>query len=565
VKKACFLLIVGFLVIYLLPLGVRPMVIPDETRYAETPREMIATGDWVVPRLDGFHYFEKPVLGDWLNAVSMSLFGENAFAVRLPSALAVGISALLIFFLVNSFTGQWRQALLASAAFLTCFEVFGVGTFCVLDSVFSMLITATLVFFFFAWQGSVSSSGKNVFLVLSGVSCGLAFLAKGFLAFALPVMVLCPFLVLQREWKNLLRIWWLPLASAILVVLPWCLAIQIKEADFWSFFFWHEHIRRFLSPMSGQHHRPFWFFIPVMLAGALPWSAWLPNAVSGLRRIRFREPFVRFMVCWLVFPFVFFSASGGKVDTYILPCFPPLIILIIIGFRKWYALPGKEKKFTVNQYISSIFMVLLAAALVLCQAGAFGSFKIYRAGEEWKWLLVAAALLFYAMILFLSGRQADLNKRFVYCCLAPLAVMSCVPFAVPERVKAGKMPGGFLSQNSYRIHQDTILISDNYMTPAVCWFYKRSDVYLFGFTGEFEYGLSYKDAGSRLIDASGFEKFVQQHAGGEKIVLIATEKHYVGYKKELPPPLHEECGDGFVLAEYGPRIAPIGVTDAAKN
>ena len=93
IRKSNIAVVALFLLIYILPLGVRPMVIPDETRYAEVPREMLASGDWVVPHLNGLRFFHKPPLGYWLNATSMMLFGENAFAVRLPSAMSVGISA----------------------------------------------------------------------------------------------------------------------------------------------------------------------------------------------------------------------------------------------------------------------------------------------------------------------------------------------------------------------------------------------------------------------------------------------------------------------------------------
>ena len=89
--KKYYIAIIGiFLLLYILPLGIRPIIIPDESRYAEIPREMIASGDWIVPTLNGLKYFEKPVLGYWLNAVSIKLFGENAFAVRFPSAAATG-------------------------------------------------------------------------------------------------------------------------------------------------------------------------------------------------------------------------------------------------------------------------------------------------------------------------------------------------------------------------------------------------------------------------------------------------------------------------------------------
>jgi len=99
-KRIHVLVIAFFVLVYFVPLGVRPMVGPDEFRYAEIPREMLATGDWVVPHLDGLRYFEKPVLGYWLNAASIAVFGENAFAIRFFSSVAAGVSALCVFLLL---------------------------------------------------------------------------------------------------------------------------------------------------------------------------------------------------------------------------------------------------------------------------------------------------------------------------------------------------------------------------------------------------------------------------------------------------------------------------------
>ncbi|MFA7462340.1 MAG: phospholipid carrier-dependent glycosyltransferase, partial [Anaerovoracaceae bacterium] len=103
-KRYILLILSFFLLAYILPLGVRDLVVPDETRYGEIPREMIASGEWISPHLNGLRYFEKPVLGYWVHAGSLLMFGENNFAVRLPSALSVGLSALLIYVLV------WRTS-----------------------------------------------------------------------------------------------------------------------------------------------------------------------------------------------------------------------------------------------------------------------------------------------------------------------------------------------------------------------------------------------------------------------------------------------------------------------
>ncbi len=132
-RLAIVLLVTLFATMYLAILGVRPLFIPDEVRYGEIAREMLATGNWIVPRLNGLLYFEKPPLGHWLNAISLFLFGENPFAVRFASAMAAASAAFIVARLTNCLTGQRQLALFAVFVFLTFLEVHAVATFSVLD------------------------------------------------------------------------------------------------------------------------------------------------------------------------------------------------------------------------------------------------------------------------------------------------------------------------------------------------------------------------------------------------------------------------------------------------
>ncbi|MBW1996361.1 MAG: phospholipid carrier-dependent glycosyltransferase [Deltaproteobacteria bacterium] len=330
-KGYAFLLLCFFLLAYIIPLGARDLAEPDETRYAEIPREMIAGGDWIVPHLNGVRYFEKPVLGYWLHAASILLFGENNFAVRLPSAMSAGISALLIFLLVNKTSregkdGEGFPAFLAVLVYLSCLEVFALGNFALLDSLFSLFLTSSIIFFYFASEAAPRTARETGYLLLSGVACGLSFLTKGFLAFAVPALALGPYLVWERRYSDLLRMSWLPILSAVLVALPWSMAIHLREPDFWRFFIWNEHIRRFVADNS-QHRESFWFFFMAAPGLFFPWAFLAPAAVLGIKgRLNEQAPrgrLVRLSICWLVLPFLFFSFSNGKLLTYVLPCFPP--------------------------------------------------------------------------------------------------------------------------------------------------------------------------------------------------------------------------------------------------
>ncbi|MBN1766076.1 MAG: phospholipid carrier-dependent glycosyltransferase [Sedimentisphaerales bacterium] len=547
-KKLTLLSLILYLMVYILPLGVRPLVIPDETRYAEISREMLETGDWVVPRLNGLRYFEKPVLGYWLNAASIYLFGENAFAVRLPSALAAGISAFLTGLLVWRFAGGYRVALLTAAGFLTCFEVFGIGTFCVLDSVFSMFITATMVAFYFA--GQTGKPGKQAaLLALAGIFTGLAFLTKGFLAFVLPVIIVVPFLLWQGKGKELLRIFWIPLVTAVLTALPWCLAIHWREGDFWHYFFWTEHIQRFLEPNGGQHSSPFWLFIPVLLAGGLPWTGFLPCALWGIRNIRPKVPFIRFALCWLVFPFVFFSASRGKLSTYILPCFPPFIILTITGLLHYFA-AGKQKAFQLSVRSSVILLVVTIIVLVLVQMGLFKPLNIYEPRECWKWILLVLALLVNIVMLNYALGAADSYRRMALCGLAPIFLLGIAHLVWPDQIATRKMPGQFLLEHTDQIPPNALIVSDNYLTPAVDWYYHRNDIYILGNDGEFSYGLNYDDVDNKHIRRKEFSDFIEQYSKQNRVMLITSIKRYPPHQIELPKPTGTISNMGFVIVEY---------------
>jgi 4-amino-4-deoxy-L-arabinose transferase len=545
--KRYSVIIVLFLLLYIVPLGVRPMIIPDEFRYAEIPREMLETGDWVVPHLDGLRYFEKPVLGYWLNAAGIAMFGENAFAVRFFSALAAGISAVILFFLARKYAGGYRTGIFVVVVFLTFSEVFSIGTVSVLDSMFSMFLTAAMALFFFAHMEEVPRK-RVCLLVLSGIFCGLAFLTKGFLAFAIPTVTVIPFLIWRRRAKEIFRILWVPVLTAVLVALPWCLMIYAREKDFWHYFFWIEHVHRLVSGEGGQHPKPFWFFIPCILAGAFPWTFLLPAVISGLKGTRFKDPLFRYAVCWLLLPFLLLSASSGKLMTYILPCFPPLAIIMSIALLKYFAM-GKNKAFTVAVKSLLVIMIAIMIALILSQIIP-NSFRIYEQQETWKVVLLAIGFVAYVLLLFCACRAADFRKKLAFFAIGPTALMFFGHFALPNQSRDTKAPGEFLCSNQYRVRSDTILVSDNYLASAVCWSYKRNDVLVLGRAGELTYGFGYDDSKHRLLDIDGFIELIMKGTGEGCVTLIIDTDRYEEYSPQLPKPVFKDVRGDFVFAEF---------------
>jgi 4-amino-4-deoxy-L-arabinose transferase len=546
-RKSSIVIIAGFILIYILPLGVRPIIIPDEARYAEIPREMIASGDWIVPRLNGIRYFEKPVLGYWLNAVSMSIFGENAFAVRFPSALAAGLSGLMLFMLVRRFTGSHFKGILSAVIFLTCSEVFAVGTFSVLDSLLSMFLTAAMVSFFFAYS-ETDPKKKNRLLAIFGACCGLAFLTKGFLAFAVPVVTVIPFMIWEKRLKELFRIAWIPIIAAILISLPWSVMIHFRESDFWHYFFWVEHINRFMSDMP-QHPQPLWYFVPVILLGALPWTALIPTVIPTIKETDYQDSFFRFVLCWLFFPFLFFSSSEGKLGTYILPCFSPLAIRLGLGIPEYFE-SGEKKKFLIAVTVLCILSGIMLILLALNQITGFIGIKVYEPDETWKWMFGSAGSAAGIVLMILSARQSDFRKRLWLYAASPLLFMFGTQFILPDLTRLSKAPGDFLMSHSDKVRADTLIVSYENPLQAVCWFYKRDDVYVLMKGDELSYGLAYEDSKHRLLNAEQFGQLVAENSGKRGVVLISKFREYEQYKNKLPKPLSEQSNGEFVFAQF---------------
>nr|MBP9662603.1 lipid IV(A) 4-amino-4-deoxy-L-arabinosyltransferase [Aeromonas sp.] len=315
-----------FLLFYLLPLDQRPLWSPDENRYAEISREMVSTGDWVVPHFLGLRYFEKPIAGYWFNSISQQLFGDTNFAVRFASAAATGLSALLIVWFALQLWQCRRKAFLAGLIYLSLLIVYGIGTYSVLDAMVTLWLNAAMVSFYLIRQEGPLRTRVAGYL-LFGLACGMGFLTKGFIALAVPVIVIVPYVIYQRRLLELLRFGPLAMVSAALLAAPWAIAVHLREPDYWHYFFWVEHIQRFAAD-NAQHKAPFWYYLPMGLLGTLPWLGLLPGALRKGWQDRKISPETLYLLAWVVLPLLFFSVAKGKLLTYILPCFAPLAMLL---------------------------------------------------------------------------------------------------------------------------------------------------------------------------------------------------------------------------------------------
>jgi 4-amino-4-deoxy-L-arabinose transferase len=528
-KGLALILIAAYVVIYLLPLGVRPMLTPDETRYLEISREMVASGDWVSPRFNGVRYFEKPVAGYWLNSASIALFGENEFALRLPSALAAGLTALMVFFLTLSFASRF-SAYLAAGIYSTTILVAGTGTFAVLDSFLAFFLTGSLASYYLALRES-ERSRRQIFLAVCGAFCAGAFLTKGFLALAIPVIVVGPYLLVRRQFRDIFTTPWIPILVAALLVAPWAILIHIREPDFWNYFFWVEHVQRFLGD-NAQHLQPPWFFFVYGPLVALPWSVLLPAAIIGLMREPHDRPFLTYLVAWFAMPFLFFSASNGKLMTYILPCFAPLSILLAIGLERYLA-SGRRTAFTVGSGLLAVGFAFLIVLAVAAQRGAFDQEFFPPAEYFTLWGLVGIFVAGLAAALFAMTSRSP-GRRIIATAAAGITLFAPLQLLLlPQWFIDTKAPAAYLAEEM-PISDDTILVSGSSLFGAVAASFKRDDVYVFQ-PGEIGYGLSYPESRHRLLDAAGLASLRSTDGPPHDIVIVCQDH----FEQLLPAALIE--------------------------
>ena len=246
---------------------------------------------------------------------------------------------------------------------------------------------------------------------------------------------------------------------------------------------------------------------------------------------------------------LFFSLSKGKILTYILPCFPPFAMIMSTGLKKYYETGGK-KLFSVAVWSLALLAVIIAMALLVVQIMGFKGFKPYD--QTWKWGLGVFGFMVFAFLLISAVRASNSKTKLMLVGCAPLLVLFGSNFIMPDLTLEHKAPGAFLLKNAHKIRTDTMLVADEDPMSAVCWFYKRNDVYLLEGGGEVSYGLKYEDAKYRSLNLKQFKDLVLQNDEKGRVVLVAKSRKYMRWKQNLPEPLYEDSNGkgGYVFAQY---------------
>jgi 4-amino-4-deoxy-L-arabinose transferase len=321
----------------------------------------------------------------------------------------------------------------------------------------------------------------------------------------------------------------------------------VKEPDYWNYFFWQEHVKRFLAE-DAQHKAPFWTYLAAFPVAALPWSALIPAAVVNMDRAKVQTTLFRYAVCWFAFPMLFFSAASGKILTYILPCFAPFAILLSTGLSACFEKTRCRAVHGGVMALMAIFGAILIGLIVIQSTGV-GSFIPYV--HPWKVVTVAAMLVVCLAFLGSALSRKTLQEKMLVIAAGTAIFVTTIQLVLPDDTIEHKAPGALLLRNALRVQPETVLVSLEDPLRAVCWFYRRSDVLQLGVGGELAYGLAYPDGRQRLLDEAQFTALVKHHPRG-KVVLVGKAKHYRNWKDKLPPPFYEDDSGpgGYVFAQY---------------
>ena len=353
-------LLVGFLLLlWLLATGwARTLSLPDEGRYVGVAWEMVRSGDWLTPTLNGLPYFHKPPLFYWLTAVSLSLFGTIEWAARLASCLGAMLSAGAAYLLIRRWMShsisRWYLLILATTPLF-----YGGAQYANHDMLVAGFISMAIALTADAVLSLQATQPWRMQLIGGWICAALGFLSKGLIGIVLPGGVIFFWLLFENRWRVIPKLFWWPGPLLFCVTAaPWFLLMQQKFPDFFHYFFVYQHFQRF-SQSAFNNAQPFWFYLAVIALTSLPWSPWLLARWGLTRRNELQDNSVvqlrSLLWFWIVVITLFFSIPTSKLIGYAIPVMPPLAALITEGFVQGTKL-GWRSKFA---------LVVVAAGLCL--------------------------------------------------------------------------------------------------------------------------------------------------------------------------------------------------------
>jgi 4-amino-4-deoxy-L-arabinose transferase-like glycosyltransferase len=539
-------------VFYFAGLGAAPLFEPDEGRYAEVPREMLASGDLLTPRLDEALYFEKPPLYYWLNAAALATVAPLTSletAVRLWGALFAVAGLALAYALGRAMEGR-RAGLSAAVVLATSPLYYAFARTASIDMTESVLLTAALACFWFAHRRPRDGGGRPLWYGMFAAAA-LAVLGKGLIGVVIPAAVIGLYLLLTRQWRVLAAVPWIGGTLLFLVVAaPWHLWMAVHHPRFLWFYFVHEHLLRYATDATHRW-QPFWFFVPVLLLGLLPWSGLLAAATvarptPGAAGVERRRAFV-FLACWAGFIVLFFSASHSKLVPYVLPALPPLALLVALALSEAEAgrAAGGARSAAAARWggaAGGLLLSLLAAGMAWAALGRVPHLGVppVPAAAAVAALAAAASLAAAALAFRRHGRAA-----FVATALAAAVFCAALATAAPA-VAATRSTDRLAAALVARLAPgDEVAVYDTF--PETLPAYLGRAVVVVDYRGELEFGVAHLPEDERVRRFPSAAEFAERWGGARTVYLVTLAR-------ALPRMRAAGLAPGPILARQGELV-----------
>lgn len=516
------IIFLGFVlsIFYLAFIGARPLLVPDEARYAEVAREMALNNNFLIPYLNGVIYFEKPILLYWLTAAAIKINGVSITSVRLVNVILAVFGCLLTYGVASRLYGRL-------AGFFAAFMLATSALYYFMAHIVNMDLTVTVFMMgcLYAMVLGVDQPmglSRRLLMYAAFTSAALAVLAKGLIGIVLPTVIVTLWLFILddlRAYKTM----YLPTSIILflLIAAPWHILVEMHYHDFFQYYFVYQHLLRYLTPVA-QHVEPITFFVPVLIVGFFPWIAFLPQAITdGLpptwkQRHKYKHEI--FFLLWAAIIFLFFSFSQCKLISYVLPVIPPMAVL-----TARYMSLQVDKSLPIGIRIGFGFLLVLSMITGAAYIWLTYFYQIPNPTCAHIYLYPAAWLIFFGsvMAVLFEWRQQTLYAIAVM-------IISSAGFLVLTQKAVEYIDSRTILPLVNVIEpilkpNDEVVAFDKYYFDLP--FYLQRRVIVAYHMDEFDYGNSHQDTSEWMIDKSTF--WSRWHSLSRLYVLMNTKDYGV--------------------------------------
>jgi 4-amino-4-deoxy-L-arabinose transferase-like glycosyltransferase len=529
-------------IFYAIWLGTHPLFTPDEGRYSEVAREMVKSGDYITPRLNGIVFLDKPVLYYWLQASAIKFYGLKESALRFWPA-CIGILGCLFVYLGGRQLFNRRTGLISAFILATSPLYYGAAHYANLDLEVASFISITLLCFLMAIQAKTTSL-KNTLLIATYVFSALAVLTKGLIGVVFPALIAGTWILLLNRWYLLKSI---HLLSGLLIfacmTVPWYILVQRANPQFLHFFFVTQQLSRFLTIDTFNNQNACWFYFPIVALGFFPWTLFLIQTVVYSLKKSWQNcqqhSIDLFLILWVVIIFTFFSIPHSKTIGYILPIFPAIALLVGHYFdTHWNHLIHAGMKMGIWAYVLVTPLIFSAClipyfktleivpGLILYLTFAGGLFLMsgiiiaFIRKHAFTSIITVLILTTAAFTLTLSASSKIINQKTI----KPLAIYLKNTATSEDEIVT-----------FYKYYQDLPIYTERLATIVADW--TASDIpHYDNWVRELWYGIPFQDTSQWLINESAFW---QRWHSQKHLFVLMNQSYFNEFKMKSQRTVHQ--------------------------